>query len=119
MQNSRESTVIDQSRIEEVRKMGDLTFFEEVIELFCGHAVLLMEELREAIKNGNGSEIHRLAHTLKGASLSIGAMGLVPICQQIEDKGKAKELSDVESLMAQMEEIYQQTKTELLGLKPS
>jgi HPt (histidine-containing phosphotransfer) domain-containing protein len=47
--------------------------------------------------------MERTAHTLKGASASIGAGGLAAICAEMETEGRSERLEPAAGLMAQFD----------------
>lgn len=52
---------------------GDETLLAEVIEAFQEEAPTLLASIREAITSRDTNLLHRAAHTLKNALLSLGA----------------------------------------------
>jgi HPt (histidine-containing phosphotransfer) domain-containing protein len=59
---------------------GDREFVGELIDGYLTESEGLLRGLREA----NGDELIRAAHTLKSTSASFGASGLAAICSEIE-----------------------------------
>jgi PAS domain S-box-containing protein len=53
------------------------------------------------------------AHTLKGAGLNMGANRFASICRAIEERGRRGETAGLESLLAQLEQSYEQSKVAL------
>ncbi len=51
---------------------------------FDNHGRTRLAELRDAVAGGNGPEVKRLAHTLKGSAGALGARRLHHLCGQLE-----------------------------------
>jgi len=71
--------------------------------------------MQEALRLGDGDRLMRAAHSLKGAALSMGAIGLSERCRQVERrahgadfKGAASELRDIDPLFEQTCQIIRQ-----------
>ncbi len=58
--------------------------FGELVDLFVETGSPQVEELREALKTGDGEHIRRLAHSLKGASGNLGLMDISREARTIE-----------------------------------
>ena len=58
------------------RVEGDRGLFEELVALFSEETVKTTQEIHAAVRSGNQKLLERLAHTLKGASSNIGAIGV-------------------------------------------
>lgn len=60
---------------------GDRQLREELLRLYAGRLVALAPAVRAA----PGPERREAAHTLKGASLAIGAFALASLCDRLEN----------------------------------
>ena len=68
---------------------GDPLIAREIADLFKTDSAELLANLGRAIRERNGVEINRLAHTLKSSSGSIGALDASELARKIEADGLA------------------------------
>ena len=66
---------------------GDLVFERELIEAFLSNTEEHLKALEAALHEGNGEEVERQAHTIKGSSANAGAKALQEIADRIEQIG--------------------------------
>ena len=64
-------------------------------------------ELRELVASGDTAAIGQLAHRLRGAAQSVGALGLASICDRIERASHSYNWKSVESQMSHFESELQ------------
>lgn len=92
------------SSVEEIRakmlaelqeSMGNIaeTLLPELAPMLLEDAPEMLNNLNLAIQSGNPLKVKELAHTLKGSCASMGIVGLAAICQEIENMGKANDLT--------------------------
>ena len=93
---------------------GDDSFLNEIMTLYLEQAPGLLNEIRESAISGLADKMSKAAHTLKGASLNIGANKFAEICKKIELAGKENNMEGIENLIKEMDECYNTTK-ELIG----
>jgi two-component system sensor histidine kinase/response regulator len=82
---------------------GDVTLFQEVMDIFLAEAPKHLAALRLAVKERQAETVETAAHTLKG---ELGYLGMPEISQrasQIEEMGRAKNISGAATLLAQFE----------------
>jgi two-component system sensor histidine kinase/response regulator len=82
---------------------GDMTLFQEVMDIFLAEAPKHLAALRLAVENGQAETIETTAHTLKG---ELGYLGIPEISQrasQIEEMGRSKNVSGAANLLEQFE----------------
>jgi len=78
---------------------NDPEFERELIDLFLDQASKNLDALKAALARGDGEEIARLAHTLKGASANMGANRVRAAAFELEKAGKANALEAAQSLI--------------------
>lgn len=66
-----DTPILDLAGLEE--RFGCSDMAQQMLELFVANARLNVSSLRDSIRLMNWSEAHRLAHTLKGGALNLGA----------------------------------------------
>ena len=85
---------IDMAAFENLKSLiGDKVF--KIVEQFsqCGKELLV--RMGESIKNNDAEQVCRDAHGLKGSSVSIAAVGLSSICEEIETLAKQGHMDEV------------------------
>jgi CheY-like chemotaxis protein/HPt (histidine-containing phosphotransfer) domain-containing protein len=112
--------LIDQTILDELRDMppsDGVSMLHELITLFLDAAPKRIAQIRESGNNPAQLSFH--AHALKSMSLNLGAKRVVEISRQLEELARAGELSNVSSLLLDLDSAYLQTKAALLPLKDS
>lgn len=82
---------------------GDLALFEEVMDIFLTEAPKHLAALRLAVEQGHAETVETTAHTLKG---ELGYLSIPEITQrasQIEEMGRANDVSGAANLLPQFE----------------
>src|SRR5262249_11913578 len=82
---------------------GDKRLLEKPAKFFLTDLPRLLARIRTASKAGDGEELAKAAHALKGAIGNFGATRAVAAAAELERLGKAGELSSVEGAWAALE----------------
>jgi HPt (histidine-containing phosphotransfer) domain-containing protein len=61
---------------------GDVAL--QVLDLYESTAAATVGELRAALAGGDGDEVRRLAHKLKGSAANVGATGMARLAADVE-----------------------------------
>ncbi len=136
--------IIDRETIDMLREMDAITEDDLLLELiddFLAHAVGVMAAIRASAQLPDYHKLAAHAHSLKGASLNIGVLGLFTVCDQIEtltrsllaertlEAGKTEKISTLQEsqhtetlqaitkCVAELEPIYQITTDALSNLR--
>ncbi len=80
------------------RLEGDRELLEELAQLFKEECAKTLYEIRAAIDARDASLISRLAHALKGSSLSLSARPLSEAAAELEKRAATGDFADAESL---------------------
>ncbi len=80
------------------RVEGDRDLLEELVRLFMDQCPINMKEIREAVAAGDANVLLRLAHTLKGAAMNLGALKVSEAAQSLEDQARTGDLGSAASL---------------------
>ena len=89
------------------RSVGqDHHFLNELITIFLHDAPRQLAAMRAAVAAGAATDIHRIAHTLKGNSAEFGATSFSNLCREIEIRAKSGELADIQTLIAQVQAAF-------------
>ena len=82
---------------------GDRAFMMEMCQEFKDHLPARMTEIRSALSAGDISTLSRLAHNLKGLSMSFNANPLAALALRLETCGKDENMADASLLVEQIE----------------
>ena len=74
--------------------------------MFLKDSPRCIKSIAEAIKSANPKHIRMYAHSLKGASLQIGAKKLAEFAYQLECAGRDKNMQDVPVLFNTVQDEY-------------
>ncbi|WP_028579163.1 Hpt domain-containing protein [Desulfogranum japonicum] len=87
---------------------GDEELLDELLTLFKDSAAGDLAQLVEAVAECNAEAIVASAHSLKGASSSLGIEGIREIAFQIETAARNQSLEGVPELIPLMEDLVKQ-----------
>lgn len=85
---------------------NDAEVINSLGESYKDNTYALMESLREAVAQSDADALVKAAHTLKSSSSYLGANRLVEVCFNLEKLGKAVNMGDTPTLLAQLEVEY-------------
>jgi len=91
------------SDLQEVMEDGYL----QLLETFLEDSERRLSQLHEA---KSADELGMAAHSFKGSSSNMGAVGLAQLCQQLEQRVKARPLYGIEDLINQIDQEYLEVK---------
>ena len=103
---------------------ADLMFLQELQELmgedmdqlldtFEESMVEQMPKMKKAIAEGHSDELRRLAHTMKGASASVGGQALSDCLYELERCASRGELDQARQFLGAVEQAYAEYALEL------
>jgi CheY-like chemotaxis protein len=92
---------------------GDRELLRELIAVFLEHAPGWMQELGSALGRGDAGEVHRLAHTIKGAVDSCGAARAYDAAMLLERMGRQGDLGGAPAAYATLDREITQVLPEL------
>ncbi|CAN5747705.1 hypothetical protein BH10CHL1_BH10CHL1_47230 [soil metagenome] len=108
-----QSGLLDLNTITNLLELNDPTepntFFAELVKEFFIQAAQLISIIKQLIDQHNSLELVSHLHSLKGASLNMGALALAAACETIEIALENNRLSEMNSWPAKLELIYQET----------
>ena len=87
------------SDLQEVMEDG----YPQLLETFLEDSERRLSQLHEA---KDASELGMAAHSFKGSSSNMGAMGLAALCQQLEDRVRQQPLYGIEDLINRIDKEY-------------
>ncbi len=103
---------VDFTRLESILE-GDHVLFQEIMSMFLSDTTSRLECLRKAVSAEDMAEIMRLAHSLRGASSNIGAMGLASAAEALEKSAKAGDLEESEVVHSRVESEFKRVRRAL------
>lgn len=92
---------------------GGRDIVSEIIDLFLQKAPRVIQQIKRAIEANDEAGVYRLAHTLKPNAGQLSAYRLSNLCQELEDMGKAGNLSKASAQLAKIEAEFKQVATTL------
>ena len=98
--------VLDASQVEDLRGIDDGAMLARLVGMYLSRTPERIKSLRTHVEAKNFKEIAREAHTLKGASGSIGAARVADACAQIEQAAKAQDVKSLDALVQALQEEY-------------
>jgi len=116
-----DSPVIDPLAIEGLRALDpDNTgaFLFEIIGIFLDDTPQRIAELDESLAAGDANRLARTAHSIKGSSSNLGAVGLRAICEKLEHQVRTNGLAEVAPLVATVKIEFGRAQVELAKLLP-
>lgn len=78
---------------------GDVEFMADLVSTYRTDGEGVIRELRTTAANGARADLQRAAHTLKGASASLGAEDLAELCRGLEADAKEGRLDGVDGMI--------------------
>jgi CheY-like chemotaxis protein len=103
----RREDVVDRSLLHQLQKdLGGAETLRYVIRTFLEATPGLLTVLRDAAAQGDAAAIQRAAHTLKGSSATLGALGLSGRCEELERFGRTGDVQVARSMVAVVEALY-------------
>jgi PAS domain S-box-containing protein len=104
------------TRLREMTKGADNSFFKKVLQMFIDQGDELLIEFEKAMSADDINKIGSLAHKLKGSSLNLGAEMLAETCRIIEVNARNNDFTGMRSLINKLSNEFEVTKTELLKI---
>ena len=92
---------------------GDVEFLEECIEIFDEDSAPLLAKIREAVAAQDAEALVPPAHTLKGMLSNFCAAPAETAAREIESRGRAGELGDIDAAVDLLQRESEQLRTAL------
>lgn len=115
----RSGPVLDPQVIENLRQLtadGEPDVLAEVLQLFLQDVPRRIAKLRAACAAGDAVEVYKAAHSLKGSAGNIGAQTLFALCRQLDDKGRAGDLTDAAQLVDTLDREFARVEVAIRGI---
>ena len=108
--------VVDKAQILD-RMGGDKELIREVVALFLDDYPKLLEQMREAIRQGDAKGLQKLAHALKGAVGNFSAESALQAALDLEVMAKTGDISQATSAFVVLEKEIDRVGEELISFK--
>ena len=112
--------VIDRETVEMLREMDEITednLMLELIDDFLTHCAQLVREIEECALQDLVAKLASVSHSLKGASLNIGALVLFKVCDKIELLARNHQLNEAKTEIPHLLIAFQDTYHALTELR--
>ncbi|MEM9088806.1 MAG: response regulator [Cyanobacteria bacterium P01_F01_bin.53] len=113
---SNSSALMDYQQLyDSVSIMGDEAgdLLEILIQTYFQESPGLIQQMDEAVVQGNANELQLYAHTLKSSSRALGAEGLARLCQELETMGRQQQIDNAENTLEMLHREYESAKSAL------
>lgn len=112
-----EQDIIDLPTYNQLKEMMGEDFMQELIDTYNSETGDLIEQLGQALKNGDPAVFGRLAHSIKSSSASLGALTFSQQARELEMMGKANDLAGADAKLASLVAVFGSVRQRLEGLK--
>lgn len=118
---SESESLLDEEKLQSIRDLTEVgdeeDFLSSIIHMFFERTPQLLDEIHQSISLKSAAALEYSAHSLKGSAGNIGAYPLMKVCEQLEERGRVRDFSDVAELQNELEDLFSATanalKTEL------
>ncbi len=86
---------------------GTGEFFTKLVDAFLHKSPDDLRQLREAVAAGDSEAVRRAAHGFKSSCANMGATKLAELCKELEQAGRAADLSRNETLLTAVEAEFE------------
>src|ERR671934_1119901 len=108
-----EHAALDRERLQELREELGEDALDDIIERFCTQAQIRLDELSTAVSERDCESIDRLAHSLRGSSLNIGARTMSELCSELELEAFSPDAERMGEGLRQLEDAFETTQMAL------
>jgi two-component system, sensor histidine kinase and response regulator len=92
---------------------GDDAFVSDLVETYLSDGRDQLAAIEAAVGAGDAAALVRPAHTLKSASLTVGAIRLGELGRTLEQRGRGEELDGAAAIVAEAREEWEQVNESL------
>jgi len=120
MSHIEEQPILDENIINNIKKLqrpGMPNLIHRIIDIFVSESVDKNNAIDQAFQAGSGEELAFITHALKSSSGNLGALRLSQLCSELEQAGKAGDISQLGSRIQLFKEEYQKAQDALLKIR--
>lgn len=111
MANQSINEMIDMTQINNLKSLFN-EGFEPFLVSFYEDFESKEQELDAAVKSHEMDKVSKIAHSLKGSSLNLGALGLANLCSKIEVASKTGATVEIDQAQRELKAMYPLVKAE-------
>ena len=113
---SNPGAAVDRSVIDGYRTMADDAFVAGIVEQYLTEAAASVADIEAAVTAGAAARLAEAAHSLRGASATIGARTVSALCAEIEELARRGDLTGVANLCAALAFEFARARDDLRAL---
>jgi CheY-like chemotaxis protein len=91
------------------RLEGDTTLYQEMMQMFLNQNADDLSRLKQLIQTRNPADAHRVVHTLKGLSGTLGLSRLQQQASELDQALKNQAFETIPGLLIPLEQVFNQT----------
>ena len=107
--------LLDMVTIRDVVQALSTGKYAELLNRFFEERAAAIVTLRRAVADHADADLRGRAHSLKGASASLGLRAVAAIAQQLQTSTTSAPADELEQLLVQLEEIFERSRNECLA----
>lgn len=100
-------------RLRSLNEPGQPDVVREVVGLFLADAPERLRAIAAAVHAGDAAALQRAAHTMKGASATIGARSLQRVCRGLEEMGRDQRVASAAAELSVLDREFTRVKDAL------
>jgi len=104
-------------RLQQLEKETDGDFVVEIVDSYLEQSKINIGKLRESLDAKDTEQATYYAHSMRGASLNVGAKKLAERCQFIEESLETDSTVDLSPALSETEDLYRKTAAQLSSLQ--
>jgi HPt (histidine-containing phosphotransfer) domain-containing protein len=104
---------LDQVEIEMLRRLRNGSLLPQLLLLYRQKAGTQIASIKVAIAAGDAATLSEVAHSLKSASLSIGAKQIGGLCGELEALGRHGDTHDAAPILEELEQRFTKLLSEI------
>lgn len=112
-----DQVIIDMPTYNQLKDLMGAEFVAELIDTYNVETQGLIEQLSQALSNGEAASFGRHAHSIKSSSASLGALAFSQLARELEMMGKANDLSGAAQKLERLSSDFRLVKQSLEVLK--
>ena len=116
---SEASPLLDEAALDRIRaleKPDRPSILGKMIDVYLNNTSSQLQALRETIAGRDPVAMHKVAHSLKSSSATLGALALGSLFRDLEEKGRENSIDGAETILLEIEEQFQLVEAALRGL---
>jgi CheY-like chemotaxis protein len=108
--------LLDRATLDALRALprrGSKDMLSHIVELYLSDSRALVDTIERALDAGQGAELARAAHAWRSYNGNVGAHALARLCRDLEDQGRAGNLTDARRVFGELRALHDRVREEL------